>query len=600
VSPRFARAGRIPKPRLVLVSVFVAASSLAAVVASYGSAAPAKAGPGFWLASSSGVVKAFGGAGQFGSLKTPGSGPVVGIAPTPDAGGYWLATAKGQVFGFGDAKVYGSMATRHLAKPIVGITGAPDGRGYWLFGGDGGVFSFGDARYLGSAGRAQLGSAVVAMAVAPGAKGYWLATRAGAVLRFGAVPRASAPAATPLGSAVAAMAATPDAKGYWLVTTKGKVVAFGDAHSYGSMTGALKASIVGIAPTANGKGYWLAARDGAVFAFGDAHQAVAGRPAAPQAQGPVSAIALSFNAGHLRARTVPVTSTTATVASAAGTGTTAATGAAVGIGAAASPGAPAVPATTTARSATTMVTPTTTAGRSTTPATSAGGNEVGSPGNCTSPVWSTSDAHGTDNLDPTPAPEYWWMDNDAWSGGAGPQAINVCNQQSWYAVSDQTNQQGQVETYPNSEFDVGGRANGVATQPISAYNSITSTFSENFPSLGSWDAAYDLWLNNWGTEIMIWNQWTGTQLFWPSDKSITVDLDGVPYWFQNNGGELMFFRQTMVQSGSVDILAALNWLAANGYVKSSDVPTQFEYGVEICATSGTETFPLTGLTFNMN
>ncbi len=154
MSPRFARAGRIPKPRLVLVSVFVAASSLAAVVASYGSAAPAKAGPGFWLASSSGVVKAFGGAGHFGSLKTPGSGPVVGIAPTPDAGGYWLATAKGQVFGFGDAKVYGSMATRHLAKPIVGITGAPDGRGYWLFGGDGGVFSFGDARYLGSAGRA--------------------------------------------------------------------------------------------------------------------------------------------------------------------------------------------------------------------------------------------------------------------------------------------------------------------------------------------------------------------------------------------------------------------------------------------------------------
>ena len=417
MSPRFARAGRIPKPRLVLVSVFVAASSLAALVASYGSAAPAKAGPGFWLASSSGVVKAFGGAGQFGSLKTPGSGRVVGIAPTPDAGGYWLATAKGQVFGFGDAKVYGSMATRHLAKPIVGITGAPDGRGYWLFGGDGGVFSFGDARYLGSAGRAQLGSAVVAMAVAPGAKGYWLATRAGAVLRFGAVPLGPAKAAAPLGSAVAAMAATPDAKGYWLVTTKGKVVPFGDAHSYGSMTGALKASIVGIAPTANGKGYWLAARDGAVFAFGDAHQAAAGRQAAPQAQGPVSAIALSFNAGHLRAKTAPATSTNpATVAE-----------------------------------------------------------------NCTKPVWSTSGAQGTEPVDPSGG-EYWWMDNDAWSGSAGPQSLYVCNQSSWYAVSDQTNQQGQVETYPNSEYDVGGRAHGVATKPISAYHSITSSFSEDFPS----------------------------------------------------------------------------------------------------------------------
>ena len=48
-------------------------------------------------------------------------------------------------------------------------------------------------------------------------------------------------------------------------------------------------------------------------------------------------------------------------------------------------------------------------------------------------------------------------------------------------------------------------------KPISAYNAITSTF-ETFPSAGSWDAVYDLWLNNWGIEIMIWNQWTGTQL----------------------------------------------------------------------------------------
>ena len=212
------------------------------------------------------------------------------------------------------------------------------------------------------------------------------------------------------------MAATPDAKGYWLVTAKGKVLAVGDAHNYGSMTGALKAAIVGIAPTASGKGYWLAARDGAVFAFGDAHQAVAGHQAAPKAQGPVSAIALSFNTGNPKARTAHATST----------------------------------------------------------------NTAPAGENCTKPVWSTSDAHGTEPFDPNGG-EYWWMDNDAWSGSAGPQSLHVCNQSSWYAVSDQTNQQGQVETYPNTEYDVGGRAHGVATKPISAYNSITSTFSEEFP-----------------------------------------------------------------------------------------------------------------------
>ena len=251
-------------------------------------------------------------------------------------------------------------------------------------------------------------------------------------------------------------------------------MAVGDAHNYGSMTGALKAAIVGIAPTASGKGYWLAARDGAVFAFGDAHQAVAGHQAAPKAQGPVSAIALSFNTGNPKARTAHATSTTTTAITAAGTA--AATGAAVGTGAAATPGAPTVPATSTAHSATSMGAPTTTTAAPTTTTAAAGA----AGGNCTNPSWSTSEATGTENLDPNGG-EYWWADNDAWSGSAGPQTLYVCNQSSWYAVSDQTNNQGQVETYPNTEYDVGGRSNGVSTKPISAYNSITSTFSEDFP-----------------------------------------------------------------------------------------------------------------------
>ena len=320
-----------------------------------------------------GVVKAFGGAGRFGSLKTTGGGPVVGIAPTPDAGGYWLATAHGRVYGFGDAKVYGSMATAHLAKAIVGITRAPGGRGYWLFGGDGGVFSVW-RRWLLWLGRGQPpGRGRGGHGRGPGGTGLFAGheQRGRPALRGRALGPAKV--AAPLGSAVAAMAATPDAKGYWLVTTKGKVVPFGDAHDYGSMTGALKADIVGIAPTANGKGYWLAARDGAVFGFGDAkpvtHQAVAG----PQAR-PVSAIALSFNTANPRAKTAHASSTDAAAAG----------------------------------------------------------------GNCTNPSFSTSDAEGTENIDG--GAEYWWVNNDAWSGSHGPQSISVCNHSSWYAVSDQTRQ----------------------------------------------------------------------------------------------------------------------------------------------------------------
>jgi hypothetical protein len=229
---------------------------------------------------------------------------------------------------------------------------------------------------------------------------------------------------------------------------------------------------------------------------------------------------------------------------------------------------------------------------------SSGGSSSGSVAGatCTNAAWSTSEATGTDSFGSNGT---WWVNNDAWSGSHGPQTLYVCGESSWYAVSDQKDNQGQVETYPDTEYDIGGRDNGLPTKTVAQYTSITSTFSEEFPSAGSWDAAYDLWLNNWGIEIMIWNEWTGTQLYWPPSGAEALTLDGVAYHFYANGSELMFFRDTMVKSGSVDILAAMKWLVSKGLLKSTDVPTQLEYGVEICSTSGSETFPMTGVTFTL-
>jgi hypothetical protein len=264
-------------------------------------------------------------------------------------------------------------------------------------------------------------------------------------------------------------------------------------------------------------------------------------------------------------------------------------------------------------------------------------------GSCTNPSFSSSSAEATDNTDANGGPQYWWVNNDAWSGGHGPQTLNVCNQSSWNVVSDQTNDGGAVETYPDTEYDVGGRSDSEfgtnSLETIGAFSTITSTFDEGFPtgSGEAWDAGYDLWVGPlstangasegtpYDTEVMIWNQWQGSQDFWancangigscPSGGNAqAVTLDGVPYHFFDNSGELMFFRDTQVSSGSVDILAAFNWLvahpsadphstdSANSHqdepVVSTNVPTELEYGVEIVGTPGTQTFPLTGLTFN--
>jgi len=254
--------------------------------------------------------------------------------------------------------------------------------------------------------------------------------------------------------------------------------------------------------------------------------------------------------------------------------------------------------------------------------TSSGSGSASSGSACTNPSWSTGEATGTKSISDT-----WWVNNDAWSGSHGPQTLYVCNQSSWYAVSNQPNNGGQVETYPDTEYDVGGRGNP-STKTIAQYSSITSTFSEAYPSAGSWDAAYDLWTNNWTNETMIWNQWTGTEDYWGScaepgssqndcvgpggayANSKAATIGGVAYHFLALGSncsaanesncEYIFFRDAQVKSGSVNILAVFQWEVANGMAKSTDVPTQLEYGVEVCSTNGNETFPMNGLTFSVN
>ncbi len=260
--------------------------------------------------------------------------------------------------------------------------------------------------------------------------------------------------------------------------------------------------------------------------------------------------------------------------------------------------------------ATTSTTTTTVPPTTTTTTTGSGGGG----GNCTNPVTTLTASNDTYTI-PTNGPEYWWVNQDEWNGNHGTQSMTVCSQSSWTATDNQPNIGGQVETYPDSEYDIGGRSTsgpGVnSTTPISGFSSITSTFAETFPSAGGWDAGYDLWTNDFTNETMVWNQWAGSQAFWPAcangasgcpsgGNPQALTLGGVPYHFFNNGGELMFFRDTQVSSGSANLLAAFQWEVAHGYASSSDVPTQLEYGVEVCYTSGNENFPLTGLTMSVS
>ena len=242
---------------------------------------------GYWVASSSGSVTAFGEVDSLGGWASPGV-PVGAIASNPDKSGYWVALRNGDVTPFGGAKAHGSVRDRlpagvTLDAPIVSMSSSRTGKGYYLLGRDGGVFSFGDATFYGSTGGIPLAAPVVAMAANPAGRGYWYVSSDGGIFAYGSDTRfwGSVPGVLPPGRSLDApivgMAPTATGRGYWLVASDGGIFTFGDARFLGSVPGVLTplgqklaSPIVGMVATATGRGYWLVASDGGVFNFGDA------------------------------------------------------------------------------------------------------------------------------------------------------------------------------------------------------------------------------------------------------------------------------------------------------------------------------------------
>ncbi len=144
--------------------------------------ADTSSGNGYWIASATGVVAAWGDAQTLGGIPDP-SAPIVAIAAAPAGQGYWLADAAGGVHAFGTA-VYHGQVTFALDGPIVGMAADPATGGYWLLGGDGGVFSF-DAPFYGSTGNIALNRPAVGMVSTPSGDGYRFVAADGGIFDFG-------------------------------------------------------------------------------------------------------------------------------------------------------------------------------------------------------------------------------------------------------------------------------------------------------------------------------------------------------------------------------------------------------------------------------
>jgi outer membrane protein assembly factor BamB len=79
---------------------------------------------GYWLYTAYGNVYSSSGTRWYGSPHASGAHvpSIVGMAATPDGRGYWLASSSGRVYAYGDATKY---PPKRPAHPIVGITSVP-------------------------------------------------------------------------------------------------------------------------------------------------------------------------------------------------------------------------------------------------------------------------------------------------------------------------------------------------------------------------------------------------------------------------------------------------------------------------------------------
>jgi putative cell wall-binding protein len=199
-----------------------------------------------------------------------------------------------------------------------------------------------------------------------------------------------------------------------------------------------------------------------------------------------------------------------------------------------------------------------------------------------------------------------YVGNNMWAANPGTtQTVCGTGPGNW-AVTANAGPDGYtgVQTYPDvqqlmDDWTGSGWNDGPTTTdtPLGALHSLTSMYAITSPSVGDWEAAYDIWLDNTpNNEIMIWVYTSADRGTGGSTVVDTnVNVAGQSFTYMNYGGGLPILAlNTNQASGTVDVLAALRYLQSIGQVSPDATLSQLDFGWEICNTSGQS------LTFKMS
>ena len=195
----------------------------------------------------------------------------------------------------------------------------------------------------------------------------------------------------------------------------------------------------------------------------------------------------------------------------------------------------------------------------------------------------------------------YYVHNNMWNSAkysACTSTLYAWSHDNWYVVTrmNNTTGDGAVKTYPNVHRNY-------RSVPLEAFDSLTSNFAGTSPPVGIYNFAYDLWINGIArpgcTEIMIW---TENRKQVPGGKYLQdVAFDNRTYKVYRNAssGYLAFVAVENFTSGTVDLLAILQWSVAQGWLASHSTLDQICFGVEVVSTEDEEaTFRVTAFSID--
>jgi hypothetical protein len=171
--------------------------------------------------------------------------------------------------------------------------------------------------------------------------------------------------------------------------------------------------------------------------------------------------------------------------------------------------------------------------------------------------------------------------NNEWNtSAAGPQTIWADSFHHWGVTTDQALTTA-VKTYPCVQKNY-------PNIPYSELTYLRSGFTQSMPFAPYLDAeaAYDLWLNNYKIEVMMWVDNHGQT---PAGSVIAhVNIYGENFAVYQRGSFMFTFLLTGKQqtTGKAHLLSALRWLVNHHWLRENVRLTQANFGWEVAASDG--------------